>query len=314
MDQLSQLGRGIEEVLTPTFAAYEGLLKANEADIRSVRRETHSYGPTPRHVLDVYLPEPDRQPPAPAPKTVLVFLHGGGFYAGDRVNEAYAGGLIFTNLGRFFTSRFGVTLIVPDYRLLAHGARYPSGGEDIKLVVDWVKTSLAGREGYENINLVLLGNSAGGVHVTTFVIDPVFETERNALLAQGAAVRLRGAICLGTPFHWGDSRDETLRAYLGDETVFENSTIGKLQEVIKKGSVSGLPHVKVLILISELDPELLFDTAEEFKQLWEGGDIEIQVLKGHNHISPQLSLGTGIDREEAWGVQVAEFLSASASD
>ncbi|TGJ85442.1 hypothetical protein E0Z10_g3298 [Xylaria hypoxylon] len=313
MDKLPSFGRGIGEVLIPTFGAYEDLLKAKEADIRSARRETHSYGPNPRQVLDVYFP--DQQPSAP--QTVLVFLYGGGFFSGARVNEGYAGGLVFGNLGRFFTSKFGVTVIVPDYRLLAHGAKYPSGGEDVKLVVDWVKESLASREGYQSINLVLLGNSAGGVHVTTFLIDPAFEAARDKLITQGVkgpAVRLRGAICLGTPFHWGDAHDEAIRAYLGEETVFENSPLGKLQAVIKQGSASQLSKVKVLIMVSELDPQFLLETAEEFKQIWQGGDIEIQILEGHNHISPQLGLSTGIEREEAWGVQVAEFLKSCTSD
>ncbi|KAI3341623.1 Alpha/Beta hydrolase protein [Ustulina deusta] len=313
MDKLPGLGRGIEEVLVPTFAAYEDLLKAKEADIRSARRETHSYGPDPRHVLDVYFPDDDDQPPTR--KTVLIFLHGGGFYAGARVNEGYAGGLIFGNLGRFFTSRFGVTVVVPDYRLLAHGAKYPSGGEDVAFVVDWVRASLARRDGYEGgVDLVLLGNSAGGVHVATFLLDPAFEAARAGLLAQGAAVRLRGAVCLGTPFHWGDAHDEAIRAYLGEATVFENSPMGKLQAVMKQGSSARLPKVKVLVLVSELDPQLLFDTAEEFKRTWQDGDIEIQVLKGHNHISTQLGLSTGIEREEAWGVQVAEFISSCTAE
>ncbi|KAI1128022.1 Alpha/Beta hydrolase protein [Nemania abortiva] len=313
MDKLPSFGRSIDEVLLPTFGAYEDLLKAKEEDIRSVRRETHSYGPNPRHVLDVYFP--DTQPATP--KTVLVFLHGGGFFAGARVNEAYVGGLIFTNIGRYFTSKFGVTVIVPDYRLIAHGAKYPSGGEDIKFVLDWVKESLARREGYESINVVLLGNSAGGVHVTTFLLDPAFEAAREDLITEGGegvGVRLRGAICLGTPFHWGDANDETLRAYLGEGKVFENSPIGKIQSAIKQGAASRLPNVKMLIMISELDPQLLFDTAEEFKQIWQGGDIEIQTLKGHNHISPQLGLSTGIEREEAWGVQVAEFLRSCTAN
>ncbi|KAI1201547.1 Alpha/Beta hydrolase protein [Nemania serpens] len=317
MDKLPSFGRGIDEVLLPTFAAYEDLLKAKEAEIRSVRRETHPYGPNPRHVLDVYFPDDDQHQPAAAattPRTVLVFLHGGGFYAGARVNEAYAGGLIFGNIGRFFTAKFGVTVIVPDYRLLAHGAKYPSGGEDVQFVADWVRTSLAGREGYEGgIDLVLLGNSAGGVHVATFVLDPAFEAARRELVGEGPGVRLRGAVFLGTPFHWGDAHDEAIRAYLGEETVLENSPAGKLRAALEQGATSRLPKVKVLIMVSEFDPQLLFDTAEEFKETWQGGDVEIQVLQGHNHISPQLGLGTGVEREEAWGVQLAEFLISCAS-
>ncbi|KAI8630819.1 alpha/beta-hydrolase [Xylariaceae sp. FL1651] len=312
MDQLPSFGRGIEEVLLPTFEAYEELLKAKAADIRSTRRETHSYGPNARHVLDVYFP--DHQPSATS-KTVLVFLHGGGFYSGARVNEKYAGGVMFGNVGHFFTSRYGTTVIVPDYRLLAHGARYPSGGEDVKLVVDWVKGTLAGREGYESIELVLMGNSAGGVHVGTFLFDPIFEAAREGVLTQGGktGVRLQGVIFIGVPFHWGDAQDGHVMAYLGEGKVFENSLMGCLQAANKQGSSPRLPGLRMLIMISELDPQLIFDTTEEFKQAWQGGSIEMQVLKGHNHISPQLGLGTGIEREEAWGGQVAKFLDSCTS-
>lgn len=324
MDQLPNFGRGIEEVLLPTFGAYETLLKAQESDIRRVQRETHTYGPDARHVLDVYFPPTPSPSPFPSSeqqtqtqkqrKTVLVFLHGGGFYAGARVNEEYAGGLIFGNLGRFFTEKFGATVVVPDYRLIAHGAKYPSGGEDVGLVVEWVRTALA--RGGGGVDLVLMGNSAGGVHVATFLLDEAFAGVRDGFIGAGAGagdVRLRGVVFLGAPFHWGDVHDHAIRAYMGEETVFANSPLGKLQVAVREGGAAArLRDVKVLILVSEFDPPFLFETAEEFTRLWPGGEIETQVLKGHNHISPQLSLGTGVEREEAWGVQVAEFLSSCA--
>ncbi|KAI1178214.1 Alpha/Beta hydrolase protein [Nemania sp. FL0916] len=319
MDKLPGYGRSVNEVMAPTFAAYEELLKAKASDIRSARRETHTYGPHPRHVLDVYFPDKPPSPPTTTSttrttKTVLVFMHGGGFYSGARVNEKYAEGLIFANLGRFFTSKYGVTVVVPDYRLVHHGAKYPSGGEDLAHVVDWIRDELATQDGYESIDLVLSGNSAGGVHVSTFLLDPAFAAGRDAAIAGATGVRLRGAVCLGTPFHWGEWCGETLQAYLGEGKTFENSAIGRLQEAVNKGSVSRLSEVKFLIMISEMDPPLMFETAEEFKRLWPGEDIEIQVLEGHNHISPQLSLSTGIEREEAWGVRLAEFLKTCESD
>jgi carboxylesterase type B len=316
MDKLPSFGRGIDEVLVPTFGAYEELLKAKEAEIRSAQRETHKYGPHPRHHLDVYFP--DNSPPASGRRKVLVFLHGGGFFAGSRVNEAYAGGLIFGNIGRYFTAKYGVTVVVPDYRLISHGAKYPSGGEDIALVVDWISSTLATREGYgDGIDLFLLGNSAGGVHVATFLIDAVFAKAREDVLSLSGSngVRLRGAIFLGTPVHWAGYDDENIKAYLGPDTVRANSPIGKLEETIREtGSAPALPHCKVLILLSELDPELLFVTARDLEATWQDQYIEIQVLEGHNHISPQLGLGTGIEREEAWGEQVATFLTFCVGD
>ncbi|KAI2616378.1 alpha/beta-hydrolase [Hypomontagnella submonticulosa] len=317
MDKLRSLGRGIDDVLLPTFAAYAQSLIAKESEIRSTRRETHQYGFTSRHQLDIYYPDKDKAPAAPfRAKPVFVFFYGGGFVGGNKINEEYAHSLVFRNVGHFFASRFGFTVVVPDYRLISHGAKYPSGGEDVKLVVEWIAKELSKQEGYESIDLFLLGNSAGGIHVTTYLLAPEFKEAREAVLAEerkGAGVLLRGVILLGTPFHWGKEDNVILRAYLGDGKIFENSSMGVLQREKKKGAEPTLPGVKVNILVSELDPELIYDSSKEFKEEWKGAEISYDVLEGHNHISPQLGLSTGIEKEEAWGVQVAEFCQSCAT-
>ncbi|KAI1496416.1 Alpha/Beta hydrolase protein [Biscogniauxia marginata] len=315
MDQLPPLGRYIQEVLLPTFGIYEKLLTAKEKEIKSTRRETHKYGPNPRQLLDVYYPS--EAPTAPfVAKPVLVFLYGGGFVGGDRVNQTYANGLIFANIGHFFASRFGFTVVIPDYRLLSHGAKYPSGGEDVKLVVDWITETLARQEGYAAIDLFLLGNSAGGAHVATYLLEPQFAKPRETVLAEerkGGGVLLRGTLLLGTPLHWGKEDNEVLRAYFGEGKIYENSPLGLLQRSKKEASGPNLPGVKIVTILSELDPEFIGQSANEFKEAWPGSDIEVIVIKGHNHISPQLGLGTGIEREEAWGVQVVEFCKLRAT-
>ncbi|KAI1780261.1 alpha/beta-hydrolase [Hypoxylon cercidicola] len=315
MDKLRPLGRSIDDVLLPTFAAYAQLIIDKESEIRSTRRETHQYGFAPRHQLDIYYP--DKEPVAPfRAKPVLVFLYGGGFVSGDKVNQGFAHSLIFGNLGHFFASRYGFTVVIADYRLIAHGAKFPSGGEDLKLVVDWVKTTLSQQQGYESIDLFFLGNSAGGIHVTTYLLDPAFKESREAVMAEertGAGVLLRGAIMLGVPFHWGEEDNAILRAYLGEGKIREHSCIGILEKEKKKGAEPTLPGVKVSILVSELDPDLVYESSKQFKEVWKSVDITYGVLEGHNHISPQLGLSTGIEKEEAWGVQVAEFIKSGAT-
>ncbi|KAI1262330.1 Alpha/Beta hydrolase protein [Xylariaceae sp. FL1019] len=309
MDQIQAFGRG--DVLFPTFGVYKDLLLAKESDIKSARRETHTYGPDPRHVLDLYLPE--EQPTGP--EKVLVWLYGGNFYAGDRVYEPYANGLMYTNLGRFFT-RFGFTVIIPDYRLLSHGARYPSGGEDVKLVMDWIRDTLAAKEGYGDMNLFVLGNSAGAVHLSTFLFDPQFEEASENIIVskgEGAGVRLRGVIFLGAPFHWGGQDDEHCRAYFGEDLVSERGPLGLLQAAYERGPCAKLESIEALIMVSELDPQILFDAAEDFKKVWKGGRVDQQILKGHNHISPPLGLCTGFEQEEAWGFQVVEWVNSRIS-
>lgn len=194
MDKLRPLGRGIDDLLLPTFAAYAPLVLAKETEIKSTRRETHKYGSTPRQQLDVYYPDQGKAAPQFRAKPVFIFLYGGGFVGGSKINEEYAHGLVFKNVGHFFASRYGFTVIVPDYRLISHGAKYPSGGEDVKLVIDWIAKELTKQDGYESIDLFLLGNSAGGIHVTTYLLGPEFKESREAVVSEerkGPGVLLR---------------------------------------------------------------------------------------------------------------------------
>ncbi|KAI0182151.1 alpha/beta-hydrolase [Hypoxylon sp. FL1284] len=315
MDKLRPFGTIIDDVLLPTFGVYAPFILAKEAEIRSTRRETHQYGFAPRQQLDIYYP--DKEPVAPfSAKPVLVFLYGGGFVSGNKVNQDFAHGLVFGNLGHFFASRYGFTVIVADYRLLAHGAKYPSGGEDVKLVVEWIKGTLSQKPGYESIDLFLMGNSAGGIHVTTYLVDPGFKESKDSVMAEGRTgpgVLLRGVILLGVPYHWGREDNAVLRAYTGDGMVYENSVMGVLKRQKQKGAEPTLPGAKIYMLVCELDPDFIISSSIEFRDEWKSVDIKREMLDSHNHISPQLGLGTGIEREEAWGVQVAEFVKSGAS-
>ncbi|KAI0593770.1 Alpha/Beta hydrolase protein [Biscogniauxia sp. FL1348] len=317
MEQLPAFGYSIEEVLHPTFGAYEKLLTAKETEIRSTRRETYRYGSHPRQELDVYYPT-TTAPTAPfVAKPVLVFIYGGGFVGGDRTYPGYANGLFYANLGHFFASRFGFTVVVPDYRLLSHGAKYPSGGEDVKLTIDWVQETLAQQDGYGSIDLFVMGNSAGGVHTATYLFDAAFAEARAPLLAAtrtGDGVLLRGAVLLGVPPHWGSIDNESLRAYLGEGQVYDHAPMGVLEALRKKNALPDLPGVGIALFVSERDPEFITATVDDFRRaLPRPDDVEVVSIEGHNHISPPLGLGTGIEREEAWGVRVVEFFKANAT-
>ncbi|KAH9893778.1 alpha/beta-hydrolase [Xylariomycetidae sp. FL2044] len=320
MDQLKQFGRSIDDVLMPTFGAYADLLKAKAVEIRSTRHETHQYGDHERQLLDVYYPEKAPVAPFNDAEPVLAFFYGGGFVGGDRVNRGYADGLIFGNIGHFFASEYGITVVVVDYRLIAHGAKYPSGGEDVQRAVEWIGSSLVKKAGYESIDLFLLGNSAGGVHVATYLLDGQFAASRAKVLAEaraGPGALLRGGLFLGVPFHWGSESNGILTGYFGEgKKLWDHSPLGLLEAAKKKKKQGGpeLPGVGILIQMSELDVDMFIETAREFQQAWPGrSTVEFQILEGHNHISPQLGLATGIEKEEQWGRQVAVFLQSRAS-
>ena len=318
MDTLPQLGSDVMEILGPTFEAYASLLLSNEDKIKSTKRETHQYGPESRQALDIYYPDTRASSSPFKAKPVLIFLYGGGFVQGDKTRTGYANDLVFANIGHYFASKHGFTVVIPDYRLLQHGAKFPSGGEDVKLVVDWIATSLTQKEGYGAIDLFFMGNSVGGIHVSTWAFHPDFAASVASITAAargGPGVLLRGLLLLGAPVHFGGDDNEILRAYYGGgpDVIEERVPLALAEAAKQRVGANLLPGVRVAQLLSELDPEYIFQSAKELQGTWPNSEIETQILKGHNHISPQCSLGTGIDKEEAWGIQVADFCRSRAT-
>ncbi|KAK0442760.1 uncharacterized protein EV420DRAFT_1726804 [Desarmillaria tabescens] len=62
-------------------AAFIPILKSKCVSIEQTTRGAHQYGPTDRHMLNVYYP------PTPCPNTlILAFSYGGGFYMGARMH------------------------------------------------------------------------------------------------------------------------------------------------------------------------------------------------------------------------------------
>ena len=135
MDSLEGLGREIVDVLRPTFTTYIDIHKARKQEILANPSTEHAYGPHPRQKLDLYLPINSSNSKSKLP--CVVFLIGGGFVQGNKIVPG-SDGTIHANVGNFFEQRGFVTAI-PDYRLYgSHDAAYPSGGEDVALVLKWV--------------------------------------------------------------------------------------------------------------------------------------------------------------------------------
>lgn len=303
MDTLLPLGQGVVEVIGPTYEAYGSLLREpkNAAAIHATQRETFSYGFHDRQKLDLYTPSIHAPKPT-EPRPILVFAYGGGFVSGEKTMEAIPGGVVYTNLGHFFAEKCGFETIVMDYRLIGHGAKYPSGGEDVDVVMKWVE----GRYRSEKRKVILLGNSAGGVHVATWLYGEAFAVSRQALTG-GQSLELGGAVFLGAPFRLDPNggMKPMLSAYYGDASQIESAEPTALMEH------SSGTQPKILVVVSELDPEFIVEASTEFVGALKsrGRDSTFLELKGHNHISPPLSLGTGIEREEAWGFEVAKWIT-----
>jgi len=113
--------------------------------------EGQSYGPLPRHRFDLY--RPIRLPPE-AP--LLIFVHGGGWRAGQRAEYAFLG---------LPLARQGCLVAIPDYRLWPE-SRFPDFVEDTALAVRHLAASEPRRR------LILMGHSAGAFNAACVALDP----------------------------------------------------------------------------------------------------------------------------------------------
>lgn len=314
MEHLPPLGTAVSEVVAPTMKLYAPLLQKNKQTIESVKKTTHSYGPHERQQLDVYTtPKPSvRNGRIP----VLIFCYGGGLIRGDKTLPGYADNLCHANIASFFALRKGYSVVVPDYRLVGkHDVKFPSGGEDVSLTVEWVAQH-ADLFGNDPLDIFVMGNSAGGLHTSTFLLHQSFAPTR-AKLFSGNSTRLRGAILLSVPFHMKFShanRAETNKAYFAN--LDEEVPLGLLKTAKKAGPIDIMQAgMHTFILNGDLDPvDELFQTRDDFIAEWlsigtkqSRSTLAVDIMPGHNHISPFCSLGTGIDEEEAWGHQVSAF-------
>jgi hypothetical protein len=156
-----------------------------------------------------------------------------------------------------------------------------------------------------------MGNSAGGVHLSTFMLHPKFLAQRKELLSSTASLHWKGAITVGVPAHFGNalpSRGGMLTTYYGtSEQVQEHCPYGLLQAA---GSKEGTFAPDTLALISEWDPlDEITQPMRDFVELWEkkwSTGIELREIEGHNHISPPLVLMSG--EGEQWGEDIVAWI------
>ena len=131
--QLRRIGRefppdtvdAVRELLTP-------LHQANGYQAPRVEREL-AYGPAPRHRLDIHLPADE-----PAGRPVLLYVHGGGFVAGDKTAP---GSPYYDHLGGW-AARNGMIAVTMTYRL-APQHRWPAAAEDVAAAVAWTREHIA---------------------------------------------------------------------------------------------------------------------------------------------------------------------------
>ncbi|KAM5353113.1 hypothetical protein ACJZ2D_017002 [Fusarium nematophilum] len=313
MDQIKALGSDLLQTIAPSYKMLGDILNEpdNASAIRATKRETFSYGAHERHNLDVYTPSPSTPNPAgDGPRPVFLFVYGGGFATGAKNLPDVEGDLVYANIGSFIADRLGFETIIIDYTLVHHGARYPSGGNELDMAINWLERRDAGKR---RRDIYVMGNSAGGVHVFTWLLEQPFQQTVQRLTAGQGVLKLKALLPLGSPFRWPEETAEyrlrgALIDYYGDKTrVVEEAPVRVLEKVVS-GYGGERKWPPVLVIVSELDPDYIKDSGLEFLDIWKkaGGTGTYWVLEGHNHLSPALTLGTQTEELEKWGYELGE--------
>lgn len=250
-------------------------------DPQTIEEVDIAYGPDPRHRLDLYSEQNIENAP------VFVFVHGGGFIMGDKRNEL---GPFYRNVGDY-AARHGWIGVVPTYRL-APAHPWPAGPEDLRLVVEWIRANVV-HYGGDPSAIVLSGQSAGAVHVASYVAHSQFHAVR------GGGVR--GAVLMSGLYDTlAATPNDNHRAYYGADE-------GKYA---KANCMPGLlaTEVPLCFTISEFDPAAFQEEAARLAGAWglaKGAYPEMHYLVGHNHLTPSQSLGSP---EKDVELLVAEFV------
>jgi acetyl esterase len=286
--RLRELGPVLD--MASARAIYEPLLATQvRAGVRVI--ENLAYGPDTRHRLDVYCPEP----PAASVAPTLIVFPGGGFIRGDKSERSNAG---------LWFARAGLVTIVANYRL-GPTHQWPSGAEDVVSVLQWNRAH--GPEyGAGSGRTWLLGESAGATHVASAVLLRRFHPAgglgiAGAVLISGVynlelELKARRQFGVATP----DPRNE---AYFG-------SNFARYPEMSIVERIDA-PPLPLLISFAELDLlQMQVQAGELFARLVtrHGFSPDLQVIRGHNHLTQMFSLNTG---DESLGAPVLRFLQGS---
>ena len=256
-----------EHVNAETTKLYAALHR--EIDSSGIRHVADvSYGPHAQQKLDLFVPDQGFDEPGP----VLVYLHGGTWTGGDKIVTG-SDGLIYANVGKWL-ARIGGIGVVANYRLLPD-AKWPSGADDVRLVIDWVKKNIEPYGGDPN-TLVVTGNSVGAMHLATYLFYAPAQLPDGPGIT--AAILASGAFDATTESH-------TTRAYFG-----ANGAANLPLNLIDTYEGAAVP---IFLWSSSHDvPFIESGVAQMYAKLcskYQDCPMFMQ-MQGHNHVSPIMSI------------------------
>ena len=277
-------GKNISGNVAITQELYTPILRAVPRDGVEITRDL-SYGPDARHKLDIF------KPAQPGNGTVVVFLHGGAYVAGERsVNEE-----IYGNVPLYF-ARNGMVGVNATYRL-APAATWPAAAEDVKSVVQWLKGNIA-QYGGDPGRIYLIGHSAGATHVATYLFHDKIRP------ADGPGVA--GAVLMSGRYHFDPSPNDpnlkNFQAYFGTDS-------SRYPNMSPITHVNNAPKVPLFLVIAEYDnPDLDTQGALLLAALCQRDRAcpRFTRMDKHNHLSMVYQFNTA---DQEMGREVVEFIA-----
>lgn len=256
-----------------------------EMDPATIVTRDAAYGPDERNRLDIFTTAGRKDAP------VLVFVHGGGFVMGDkRMTDTP----FYDNVGDFAV-RSGYVGVTLTYRL-APAHPWPAGPEDMAQAVAWLRAHIV-EHGGDPARIYLMGQSAGGTHVASYVAFPRFHA------ADGTG--LAGALLISAVYDAATMPPSPLHAAYYGEDHSRYADFATIDGLV----ASDLP---LLYSVSEFDP---VDFRRQAARLAAGYDKagrdfpRLHWLGGHNHLSPVLAIGSP---GETLGPHIRAFIEATA--
>lgn len=249
----------------PTAALYMPLLGTEPYPGVNAKRDI-AYGSDARHLLDVIT-----APDASGARPVLVFVHGGGFVAGNRTasNSPFNGNVLTWAVKNGFV---GVNMT---YRLAPQNP-WPAGRDDVAAAIQWVRQNIASHGG-DLQRIFLMGHSAGAIHVASYVAD----------VAERGESPIAGALMVSALYEFTpENISNAERAYFGEDRA----------RLAAGSSLSHLSKAKFPLFVAhaELDPPNFVEQSElANKTLCAAQKCPRFVrLADHSHISEIYAIGT----------------------
>lgn len=232
----------------------------------SRRQVDVAYGHHHRHRLDICSQ-------AGAGSPVALFVPGGGFVGGDKA--------LYDHIPAFL-AREGFVGVSMNYRL-APDHLFPAGAQDVAAALDWIAGNIA-EYGGDSSRLFLIAQSAGATHAASAVFDPRFRPTCYSWLKAAALMSGFYKIYPGIP-------GPNVGLYFGKDAAqcVDSSPVTHV-------STSSTP---VIMTQAELEPEFFGEQAAALYDALnrrDGHAPAFALLRGHNHQSPVLIIGSKNDR------------------